>query len=119
MNKMMILYECIVLFIIHSFCVSLAGLVRFHYDNKSADEMKERTTILFKLAKQLKWLSDTFNVCVVVVNQVRLWNDIDFTTATITDTDTDTVTDTAAAVAAKGGDRVLGLRVARSSMGCN
>ena len=55
--------------------------------------MKERTTVLFKLARQLKWLSDTFNVCVVVVNQVRLWNDIEFTAAPFTITMTDCFVD--------------------------
>lgn len=48
---------------------SLAGLIRFEYDPRSVSEMKERTVFLFRFAKKLKWLSDTFKICVVVVNQ--------------------------------------------------
>jgi RecA/RadA recombinase len=50
---------------------SLAGLVRFEYDNKSSIEMRERTALLFNLSRQLKWLSDIFHVAVVIINQVR------------------------------------------------
>eukprot|EP01039_Chlorochromonas_danica_P004158 gene4158-4567_t len=49
---------------------SLAGLIRFEYDGKSTQEMTERTIFLFTLAKQLKWLADTFHLAVVIVNQV-------------------------------------------------
>lgn len=53
---------------------SLAGLVRFEYDGKSTADMRDRTTLLFKVSKQLKWLSDTFQVAVVVINQVTAGN---------------------------------------------
>ncbi len=51
---------------------SLAGLLRFEYDTTSSDEMKQRTVLLFQIAKKLKWIADTFSVAVVVVNQVYL-----------------------------------------------
>ena len=50
--------------------LSLAGLIRFEYDTTSAADMKQRTIVLFQLAKRLKWIADTFKVAVVVVNQV-------------------------------------------------
>lgn len=50
---------------------SLAGLVRFEYDNRSADDMRARTILLFSLARELKLLSDIFKIGVIVVNQVR------------------------------------------------
>lgn len=56
---------------------SLAGLVRFEYDNKSSSQMKDRTAFLFSISRQLKWLSDTFNVAIVVVNQVTAGSTID------------------------------------------
>jgi len=49
---------------------SLAGLLRHEYNTSSASEMKQRTQILFNLASRLKWISNTFNICIVVVNQV-------------------------------------------------
>ena len=52
--------------------LSLAGIVRNEYDTNRGDEMRARTTTLFKVAKQLKWLSDTFKLAVIVVNQVKL-----------------------------------------------
>lgn len=49
---------------------SLAGLIRFEYDTMSTDDMRDRTTFMFQLAKQLKWLSDVFRMGVLVINQV-------------------------------------------------
>ena len=46
-------------------------MVRTEYDTSSSKDMSLRTSLLFRLAKQLKWLSDTFHICVVVVNQVE------------------------------------------------
>jgi len=43
------------------------------YDSKDSADMIERTHFLFKFAQNLKWLSDTFGLCVVVVNQVNLF----------------------------------------------
>lgn len=51
---------------------SIGGLARNEYDIAQKDQMFERTTTLFRLSQRLKWLSDTFGVCVVVVNQVWL-----------------------------------------------
>lgn len=51
---------------------SLAGLVRLEYQATSAADMRLRTQTLFTIASRLKWLSNIFNICVVVVNQVRL-----------------------------------------------
>ena len=50
--------------------ISIAGMVRTEYDTSSTKEMALRTSLLFKIAKELKWLSDTFNLCIVVINQV-------------------------------------------------
>lgn len=52
---------------------SLAGLVRFEYDNRSAQEMKARTILLFSLARELKLLADIFKLAIVVVNQVCIY----------------------------------------------
>lgn len=49
---------------------SIGGLARNEYDSAHKEQMFERTQVLFKLSQKLKWLSDTFGVCVVVVNQV-------------------------------------------------
>jgi hypothetical protein len=49
---------------------SLAGIVRYEYDIHQQDQMNERTYYLFSLANQLKRLSETYNLAVVVVNQV-------------------------------------------------
>lgn len=52
---------------------SLAGLVRTEYEvggNKSTREIVDRTEYLFRFAQSLKWLADTFQLCIVVVNQV-------------------------------------------------
>jgi hypothetical protein len=49
---------------------SLAGLVRFEYDSRSAQDMRARTALLFALARELKLLSDIFKIGIVVVNQV-------------------------------------------------
>jgi len=49
---------------------SMAGLVRTEFDSSSCEEMKLRTAALFKLSRQLKWLADTYRLCIVVVNQV-------------------------------------------------
>jgi DNA-repair protein XRCC3 len=49
---------------------SLAGLIRTEFDSSNSNDMKSRTMVLFSLATKLKWLADTYNLCVVVVNQV-------------------------------------------------
>lgn len=49
---------------------SIAGLVRTEFDTRDIHEIKERTKILFSISSTLKWLSDTFSICTVVVNQV-------------------------------------------------
>lgn len=49
---------------------SIAGMVRNDYATKSVSDMAQRTVLLFKIAKELKWLADIYNVCVVVINQV-------------------------------------------------
>ena len=59
----------IILYICY-YCYSIAGMVRNEYDGKSAKDMCQRTALLFRLSKELKWLSDIHKVCVVVINQV-------------------------------------------------
>lgn len=49
---------------------SIAGMVRTEYDSSSSRDMKLRTALLFRVAKELKWLSDIHNLCIVVINQV-------------------------------------------------
>ena len=49
---------------------SLAGMLRVEYNGMSSEEMRLRTHKLFLLAEKLKWISDTYHLCVVVVNQV-------------------------------------------------
>jgi hypothetical protein len=49
---------------------SIGGLARTEFDLSHKEQIFERTSTLFKLSQKLKWLSDTFGVCVVVVNQV-------------------------------------------------
>lgn len=49
---------------------SLAGMVRHEYNTQRPDQARDRTSYLFNIAQQLKWLSDTFNIGVIVVNQV-------------------------------------------------
>ena len=49
---------------------SIAGMVRNDYETKSVGDMSLRTVLLFKVAKELKWLADIYNVCVLVINQV-------------------------------------------------
>eukprot|EP00026_Physarum_polycephalum_P007512 Phypoly_transcript_07574.p1 GENE.Phypoly_transcript_07574~~Phypoly_transcript_07574.p1 ORF type:complete len:523 (+),score=112.08 Phypoly_transcript_07574:110-1570(+) len=46
---------------------SLAALFRDQY---SRDEAWERSKVLWNYANQLKYISDTYNICIVVVNQV-------------------------------------------------
>lgn len=58
----------------HIYVHSIAGMVRTDYDTNSMKDMSLRTTLLFKVAKELKWLSDIHKVCVVVINQVILVN---------------------------------------------
>ena len=48
----------------------MAGVVRTEYDHKNVNDIMQRTAILFKIASQLKWLSDTFKIAIIVVNQV-------------------------------------------------
>lgn len=50
---------------------SLAGLLRLEFDTSRAEEMRTRTALLFRLARQLKLLSDIFGIGIVVLNQVR------------------------------------------------
>lgn len=52
---------------------SLAGLLRFEYNLQKEEEVRERTQYLFSVASQLKRLSETYNIAVVVVNQVRFF----------------------------------------------
>ena len=49
---------------------SIAGMVRNDYETKSVSDMSLRTVLLFKVAKELKWLADIYKVCVLVINQV-------------------------------------------------
>jgi RecA/RadA recombinase len=49
---------------------SIAGMVRTEYDSSSSADMALRTALLFRVAKELKWISDIFKVCIVVINQV-------------------------------------------------
>lgn len=52
-------------------CVdSIGGLARSEFDTTDKEQMFERTSMLFDLGTKLKWLSNTFDVCIVVVNQV-------------------------------------------------
>jgi RecA/RadA recombinase len=61
---------------------SLAGLARTEFDSSNRDDMKIRTATLFNIASKLKWLSDTFGMCIVVVNQVTAGG---FNTTTVVD----------------------------------
>jgi Rad51 len=45
-------------------------MVRTEYDASSSADMALRTALLFRVAKELKWISDIFKVCIVVINQV-------------------------------------------------
>lgn len=45
-------------------------MVRTEYDSSSSADMALRTSLLFRVAKELKWISDIFKVCIVVINQV-------------------------------------------------
>ena len=51
---------------------SIGGLARNEFDVSQKNQMFDRTATLFKLSQKLKWLSDTFGVCIVVVNQVTI-----------------------------------------------
>jgi RecA/RadA recombinase len=46
------------------------GLVRTEFDVKDKNEIIDRTKFLFRLAQSLKWLADTFKICIIVLNQV-------------------------------------------------
>jgi hypothetical protein len=48
-------------------------MIRHEYDAMDADDMRDRTNFVFSFAKQLKWLSDTFKIGILVVNQVSLF----------------------------------------------
>jgi len=56
---------------------SIGGLARNEFDPVHKAQMFERTQLLLKLSQKLKWLSDTFNVCIVVANQVSSSFDVD------------------------------------------
>jgi RecA/RadA recombinase len=49
---------------------SIAGLVRTEFDTQNMGEIMERTRVLFTISTALKWLCDTFNLSILVVNQV-------------------------------------------------
>lgn len=49
---------------------SIAGLVRTEFDTRTAKEMAARTNMLFKFSSKLKWLSDTYKLGIIAVNQV-------------------------------------------------
>lgn len=53
---------------------SLAGIIRHDFDTADSEDMRIRTAFLFSLSQKLKWLADTYNVCVVVVNQATADN---------------------------------------------
>jgi predicted hydrocarbon binding protein len=55
----------------------MAGVVRSEFDTSRSDDMNIRSGRLFQIAKQLKRLSDTFNLAVVVVNQVTAGGESD------------------------------------------
>lgn len=66
---------------------SIGGLARNEFDVSQKVQIFERTAVLFKLSQSLKWLADTFGVCVVVVNQVgnaccRRWKVVYFVITT-------------------------------------
>lgn len=50
--------------------ISIAGLARMEYNTRDVSEMMDRTKALFSIARSLKWLADSFEVRVIVVNQV-------------------------------------------------
>lgn len=50
--------------------LSIAGIVRTEYNPQESDDMIIRSEIYFQLSQSLKWLSHTYSLCVVVVNQV-------------------------------------------------
>jgi hypothetical protein len=52
------------------FLHSLAGIVRTEYNPQETDDMIIRSEIYFQLSQSLKWLSYTYSLCIVVVNQV-------------------------------------------------
>ena len=62
-SKSLYLYDVTVDFI-------LAGVMSTEFNALKHNDMLLRTALLFKFATQLKWLSDTFKLAVVVVNQV-------------------------------------------------
>lgn len=60
------------MYFVISLLFSLAGLVRTEYESKTVKDMATRTSMLFQMSAQLKWLADTFKLFIVVVNQVLL-----------------------------------------------
>lgn len=50
--------------------ISLAGMIRHEYDAMNAADMRDRTNFVFRFSKQLKWLSDVFQLGILVINQV-------------------------------------------------
>lgn len=50
--------------------ISLAGVMRSEYNTAVKGEMMDRTQMLFKIAQRLKALAVTFDMGVLVVNQV-------------------------------------------------
>ena len=49
---------------------SIAGVARTEFNHNAIGDMIDRTALFFKLSSKLKWLADTFNLVVVVINQV-------------------------------------------------
>ena len=63
-----LLYSTLLLYC--SINCSIAGVIRNEFDTGIGNEMNLRTQYLFRLTSLLKWLSNTFNIAIIVVNQV-------------------------------------------------
>lgn len=50
---------------------SLAGVIRSEYNTFLKSDMMDRTQMLFKIAQRLKALAATFDMGIIVVNQVE------------------------------------------------
>ena len=49
---------------------SIAGVVRNEFNTSNQNELYDRSAYLWKLSSLLKWLSNTYRIAIVVVNQV-------------------------------------------------